>query len=326
MKRINLITKDNNTGLSRDTAIVAGVLRQAGFRVTVDAVGKPTLAHKWQRVTAPLRQAASYALTGSPPYDINLFLEDVVPSRLSYASVNCLIPNQEYFRDEWRPYLAKFDCILCKTKFAQGIFDALGCKTEYISFTSFDRFNEKPTKNYDIFFHLAGGSFQKGTKTIIDIWVRHPEWPRLTVISHRQTARCVSSPNIEYIYEFLDDAVLCEYQNSHGIHLCPSEAEGYGHSIGEAMSCKAVTITTNAPPMNELVAPGRGILVDYRRTEVQQLGINYYVDERDIEQKVNEVMGMDGASKKQLGENAQDWYQQNDQFFRRRIVEVIGDM
>jgi glycosyltransferase involved in cell wall biosynthesis len=325
MKHINIITVDNRSGLSRSTAILARVLRDAGFQVTVYPLGQPTLGHKLQRVTTYLHRAASYTLTGKPPYDINIFIEYVIPSWFSYARVNCLIPHQEWFRDEWRPYLTQFDYVLCLTKFAQSIFDQLGCKTEFISFTSIDRFDEKHTKNYDVFFHLAS-SLQKGTNTIIDVWQRHPEWPRLTIKENRKNASPVVASNIEYITKYLDEAVLCEYQNSHGIHLCPSEAEGFGHCIVEAMSCKAVTITTNAPPMNELIATNRGILADYGTTKVQRLGINYYVDHQSLEQKVNEILGMDYASKKQLGENARDWYQENDQFFRRKIVEVIGDM
>ncbi|HBB31914.1 MAG TPA: group 1 glycosyl transferase [Cyanobacteria bacterium UBA8803] len=325
MKHINIITVDNNSGLSKDAAIVASVLRNAGFRVTVYPVGKPTLGHKLQRLGTCLHRAASYACTARPPYAINLFIENIIPSWFSYARINCLIPNQEWFREESRPYLTEIDYILCKTKFAQDIFEKLGCITEFISFTSTDRFQENHAKNYDAFFHMAS-SLQKGSNTLIDIWQRHPEWPCLTIKQTRKGIVQVAAPNIEYITNYLDDEALGQYQNYYGIHLCPSEAEGFGHNIGEAMSCQAVALTTNAPPMNELIAPNRGILADYGKTKVQRLGINYYVDPQDLEQKVNQVLGMAYAEKKQLGENARDWYQQNDQFFRRRLVEVIRDI
>lgn len=326
MKRVNIITQDNNSGLSRDAAILTRILTEAGFQVTVYPLGKPTIAHKFQRIATYLHQAASYTFTANPPYDINLFLETVVPSWFSYARINCLIPNQEWFRPEWLPNLPPFDYILCKTKFAQRIFDELRCRTEFISFTSIDQFNDQYPKNYDRFFHIPGSSVQKGTKTIIKLWQRHPEWPSLTIRQNPKKGSPAIAPNIDYITEYLDDEVLREYQNAHGIHLCPSEAEGFGHYIGEAMSCKAVTITTNAPPMNELIAPERGLLADYNRTQVQGLGINYYVDSEALEQKIDEVLGMDWATKKQLGEKARDWYEQNDQFFRRRIVEVLKEM
>ena len=334
MKRINIITTGSKSGLGRDVQILATILKQAGFSVTVYILGERTLAHKIQRITTYVNRFASYTLKSKPPYDINLFLEYVEPSWFPYARVNCLIPNQEWFREDWYPYLEQFDYILCKTKFAQNIFGKLGCKTEFISFTSIDCFNEKYPKDYDAFIHLAS-SWQKGTKTILEVWQRHPEWPRLTIkqkknpsakIASSNPSSAIAASNIEYITKYLDDEVLCQYQNSHGIHLCPSEAEGFGHYIVEAMSCKAVTLTTNAPPMNQVITPNRGILVDYHSSKNQRLGINYYVDPQSLEQKINEILGMDYNSKKELGENARDWYQENDRFFRHQLIEVLGNL
>lgn len=324
MKRVNIILVDNKFGLSRDASILREVLQKANFKVTVFEVGKPTLDHKIQRLSTYVNRFASELINKNPPYDINLFLEYVIPAWFPYAHLNCLIPNQEWLRDDWRPFLNQFDYILCKTKFAQAIFDKLGCKTEFIGFTSLDRFNPQSSKNYDKFFHLAGKSAQKGTDIIINLWRRHPEWPPLTIRRNWQEPDSMSTTNIEYITHYLDDKILRDYQNSHGIHLCPSEAEGFGHLIAEAMSCRSVTITTNAPPMNELIAPDRGILVDYCLTSVQCLGINYHVDTQALEQKVNEVLGMDYLTKKSLGDKARDWYHQNDNLFRRRLVDILN--
>ncbi|MDJ0691250.1 MAG: glycosyltransferase [Xenococcaceae cyanobacterium MO_188.B32] len=326
MKKVNIITANSVTGLSRDAKILAHILRDAGFPVTIYEEGKPTFSHKLQRISTYLQKLGSYTLKSQPPYDINLFLQGISPGWLSYASVNCLIPNQEWFNDESLPYLSQCDYILCKTKYAQDIFDKLGCKTELISFTSVDRLRKKEPKNFARFFHLAGGNLQKGTNTIVSLWQRHPEWPTLTIIQSPKKAKRIDVPNIEHIVEYVDDEVLAKYQNSYGVHLCPSEAEGFGHYIGEAMSCQAVTITTDAPPMNELISSSRGILVNYHRTEKQKLGINYYVDPQALEQKINEVLTMDEDTKKVLGENAREWYLENDRFFRKRIVELIKDM
>ena len=324
MKRINIIVVNRGFGLNKSVSILAQVLINAGFQVSVFEVGKRTLEHKIQRITTYLEKFVSNAFGRKPPYDINIFLEDVIPSWFSFARINCLIPHQEWFRDEAHQYLPQFDYILCLTKFAKNIFDNLGCKTQFISFTTFDQFNKEYSKNYNQFFHLAGSnSVQKGTKTIIDTWLRHPEWPTLTIRQNKKNFH-VPASNIRYITEFLEDRVLSEYQNTYGIHLCPSEAEGFGHYIVEAMSCQALTITTNAPPMNELVTPERGILVDYSHSKPQRLGINYYVDSQSLEQKIDQVLGMNYAQKKQLGENARIWYLDNDKFFRQSIVEVIA--
>ena len=78
--------------------------------------------------------------------------------------------------------------------------------------------------------------------------------------------------NINYFAKYVDDDELRLVQNRHGVHLCPSEAEGFGHTLVEAMSCGAVVITTDGPPMNEMVTPDRGALVRYGRTGRQRPG------------------------------------------------------
>jgi hypothetical protein len=59
-------------------------------------------------------------------------------------------------------------------------------------------------------------------------------------------------------------------------------------------------------------------------TSVQCLGINYHVDPQALEQKVNEVLGMDYLTKKSLGDKARHWYHQNDNLFRRRLVDILN--
>ena len=78
--------------------------------------------------------------------------------------------------------------------------------------------------------------------------------------------------------------------------------------------------------MNEIILPERGILVDYNDSKVQRLGVNYYVDPGDLERKIEEVLAMDLRSKKLLGENARAWYEDNDRFFKRQIVEVLRNI
>lgn len=336
--KVNILVRNSGLGLNRDAAIVAEVLQDAGFQVRVNSLHnklfqKPyfqtfikLLSNKSLKLQHEVYQAFSQTILGKPIYDINLFLEFVVPQWFPYARVNCLIPNQEWFLDSWLPHLKNVDKILCKTKYAEEIFQNLGCQTEFISFTSLDRLNKTSAKPYDTFLHLAGKSLQKGTQKIIDLWLRHPEWPLLKIINNRPKSPVVAADNIEYITKYIDDRLLREYQNYHNIHLCPSEAEGFGHYIGEAASCQAVIVTTNAPPMNELILPERGILVDYHDRQVQRLGDNYYVDAGDLERKIEEVLAMDLRSKKQLGENARAWYEDNDRFFKRQIVEVLRNI
>lgn len=345
MKKINLIRWNNGVGLRRSSTIVADTLRKAGFQVEINGVyNLPLLPYNFKGLRRVKRYVHTKYLTAKhwlglqllqnahllPIYDINIFHEQVDPMWFPFAHINCFIPNQEWFFEHWRPYLQKFDLILCKTEYAQKIFADLGCKTEFISFTSSDRWEISLEKDDNTYFHLAGKSTQKGTNQLVEVWKNHPDWHNLTIVQHPTNKQNITAKdipkNINYISDYLDDNFLRKYQNSYGIHLCPSEAEGFGHYIVEAMSCKSLILTTNAPPMNELITESRGILVDYYRTKPQGVGLNYYVDPSDLERKIDYTMGMNSISKKILGENARDWYLENDRFFQQKLVEVIRNL
>src|SRR5690606_13048298 len=136
----------------------------------------------------------------------------------------------------------------------------------YIGFTSVDRALPDASPDFGRFLHVAGASTLKGTDTLLEVWSAHPEWPALTVVQRdRRTIRAPA--NVQILDGYLPDAELRELQNACGVHLCPSMGEGWGHYIVEAMSCGAVVVATDGPPMNELVQPGRGVLVPYSRVE-----------------------------------------------------------
>ena len=85
------------------------------------------------------------------------------------------------------------------TRHAEAYFSGLGCRTEFISFTSFDRFDSDCVRKPHSFFHLAGQSPLKGTSVIVNLWLKHPEWPRLTIVQHPDHAQPIEAENIRYI-------------------------------------------------------------------------------------------------------------------------------
>jgi glycosyltransferase involved in cell wall biosynthesis len=328
------------------------VLREAGFDVSARKVGESKLHYRLHRLgkrlspkwLAAWRRFASAASRLHPnyfglqhrlaravrsrsvrcaPYDVNLFLDIITPKWFPYARVNCLIPNHEWFRPYWCPFLRHFDWVLCKTRVATRVFRDLGANTEYISFTSEDRLDRTQPKDHDAFLHISS-SFQKGTDAVMDVWLRHPEWPRLKLIHNPRYARPLSAENIDYVDRYVNDDELLRLQNSHGIHLCPSEIEGFGHSIVEAMSCRSVTVTTDGPPMNELISPERGLLVAHQAAYRWFLGARYPVDSAALERRILEVMGMSHSAKRRLAENAREWFCRNDRFFRSKLAELVA--
>lgn len=320
--KVNIICRDSNFGLSRCQRILKSVAKRAGHTVTLakaerDRTIRQYLYNLYLSAIRKLHQPSK------PDYDINIFIEDLEPSWFSKARKNYLIPNQEWFRCRWLPYLLGVDRVLAKTRWAQAIFATLGCPTDFISFTSEDRFDPSQPKDYRRFFHLAGNSPYKGTDTLLKLWQQHPEWPQLVVVQSAKQAKLLSAPNICHHVGHIDDHQLRAEQNRCGVHLCLSETEGFGHYMVEAMSCQALVVTTDAAPMNELIAPGRGLLVAAATRQRQGLDQRHFVDVNALENCIHTLIAMDDAQKKALGIHAREWYLANQRRFEARFQSAL---
>ncbi|HET8764340.1 MAG TPA: glycosyltransferase [Rhodanobacter sp.] len=316
--RIQILARDNGAGLSRDLALLADALAETGADV--------------QRTPLPHRGRLAAWLTrlrlagASPLYDWNLMLERVRPEFRNAATRNVLVPNPEYFRAQDRAALAAIDQVWVKTRHAQRLFAALGKPVRYIGFTSPDR-RDLSVPRTPTFFHGPGRSANKGTTALIALWARHPEWPLLTVAWRRKHVEPGAlSANVRVIREHLDDAAYRALQNAHRFHLCPSQTEGFGHYLVEAMSCGAVVVTLDAEPMNELVTPARGVLVPARPAGTQDLATLYGFDDADMERAIARCVAMPADEAKALGAAARAWYEAGQEAFPRRLRAAFEDV
>ena len=324
MRTVNLIAWDNGFGLTRNLNLLRDALATAGHAVSVTAIRRGKL-HKF---LSPLRARARVrfrrALGRDPrDYDVNLMLERIRPEIFPLAHHNVLLPHPEWFDPRDREPLAKIDRVFALTHHAIPIFESLGKRTEYVGFTSEDRIDRAVPRERK-FFHLAGRSPNKGTEPLLALWRKHPEWPQLTVVQNPRAAKPgAPALNIRHLIDYLDDAQLKRLQNAHRIHLCPSETEGFGHYLVEAMGIGAVTITVDAPPMNEMITAERGFRVGFSRTGTQNLATTYFFDEAAMTSTIERAMALDEAQLVQLGSSARTWFEENDRAFRRRISEAV---
>jgi hypothetical protein len=317
---INILTPSHGIGLRRSTRLLASVLRDSGCRVTVTVFH----ADLGARVGRAIRKAGS-TLLRRPLYDVNIFVESAAASWFPLARVNCLVPNPEWADDEVVESLPGFDWVLCKTRHAEEIFSKLGCRTRYIGFTSFDRLDPTVSRDYGRFLHVAGRSHMKGSDVLIRTWLQHPEWPLLTVLWHADGVQPTYASNLRWIPRWIDETSLLTLQNSHAVHFCPSIVEGFGHSIVEAMSVRAVVVTTDGPPMNTLVNTERGILVSSVMTRPLRLGTCYDVDEASIEQAIRQILSLTMSERRRMGEEARLWFVENDLMFRGQLFNLLRE-
>lgn len=313
MPHINIIARTNGVGLDQDVDLIHSALTAAGMQVTVSHCRGISAWKRW--------------LPQSPQYDANLFLERVFPRWFGSAHKNFLIPNQERYPKRHIPLLKKIHTVLCKSRHAEEIFEKLA-ETRFIGFTSEDRSAQAFEMDYQSYFHLAGRSTLKGTRTLLAVWKRHPDWPTLTIIQSADNAPESSEipANVKLITDYVTSEELAKHLNTHGVHLCPSLSEGWGHYIVEAMSCKAVVVTTDAPPMNELVTTEHGILIPTFQSEPRHLGTNFYVDADALDSQLTALIHADRASKKLLGDRARSWFETNDQQFRKNFPATLTEL
>lgn len=324
MIRVNLIARDNGFGLSRNLKLLHDALAESGFEVTISGIRRGAL----RKALHPLKLRARTLARrlggrGAQRWDVNLMLERVRPEYLPTARCNVLMPHPEWFDERDRAWLPRLDRAFVLTHHAQPIFEALDLRTDYTGFTSEDRLDAAVPRER-AFFHLAGRSSNKGTDTLLATWRKHPEWPRLTVLQSPRVARSiVNAPNIAHHADYIPDAELKRLQNAHRFHLCPSETEGFGHYLVEAMGVGAVTVTLDAPPMNEMVTPERGALIPYSRTGRQSLATTYFYDGAALETLIERLLATPDPELERLGTAARAWFEDNDRAFRARIAEAV---
>jgi glycosyltransferase involved in cell wall biosynthesis len=303
---LRIVARTNGFGMDRDVEILLKAF--SAWRET------PTFAR--YRSINPLRRFYGRR----DERETIVFLERVTARWLRHAGRYVLIPNQERYARRLVPLLRHMDHVFCKSHHAREIFAAFHPSVHHLGFTSVDRRIEDATPDYDRFLHLAGGSSLKGTATLLELWRRHPEWPLLTVVQRGSPAGQTPLPaNIEIMDGYLPDAELRSLQNRCGVHLCPSQSEGWGHYIVEAMSCLAVVLVTDAPPMNELVTAGRGVTVPYHRSEPRKLGTSFFVDPLRLEAAIADLVSRPATEKAALGLAAREWYRANDRSFHENL-------
>ena len=315
MSAIDLLT-EGSPGLLTDARVIAAALGHAGFETRLQRARHRNLD---LRVPGLLRR-----LRREPKAAAAIHFERIWTGWLDLAEKNLFLPNQEWCGPEEVARFGRMDAVLCKTRFSEQIFRSRGLRAEYIGFSSDDRFDPGVGKDYSQFIHVAGRSIQKGTDAVVQVWSAHPEWPVLNIVTSRPKPAWGRPANVRVHGREMSADELRGLQNRCGVHLCPSEAEGFGHYICEALGVGAVVITTDAPPMHELVTPERGLLAAYKTSAPQALGVNYYVDPVALEAAVARALAMSAAEREATSRAAREWYVANRRAFETRLPQVLG--
>ena len=332
-----LITYENQKGIRRDIEILTACIARLGFPVeTRTRPHRPTLIDE----IATSGTAARLKLSGVPfwatnrlqaavrwrtprPRPVKIFLETLPLPELLDGAIKIFVPNPEWLmpQDEWK--LGLIDVIACKSNDAVETFARRDLPVYYLGFTSEDRFSPTSTPDRREYLHIASGGYQKGTAEIIETWRRHPEWPHLTILAGKSPIVVEGAHNLTVIREWCSDEDLRRHMQRCGVHVCCSNSEGFGHTIVEAMSCGALVITTDFPPMNELIDESRGVLVRTRSSKPMRYGRFAQLDRTDIERAVSQSITMEENDYQTRCHAARAWFLQERAAFEARLAELV---
>jgi hypothetical protein len=303
-KKVIIFALFNGVGIDRDAFLIKNLLQSQGFQVTTADVFKNE---------------------NHEPHDVSIFLERFSDKKLDISPANILIPNPEWFEPGWVPALRCFVSIFTKTNHSDQVFKKLGCNTDFISFTSLDRYDASIKKDWNRYLHIAGKSIQKQTDVVWETWEKNPGFPNLTIVQNPKFYK--KRPllrNVSYIYDSLPDSVLKTMQNAYGYHVCPSLTEGFGHYIMEALSCKSFVLTTDAEPMSDLVTKERGMLISSYKQERMRFSIAYHINSKALEESVIKTFVINDSDRNLACEKARDFFNENENIFSSAFINSIN--
>jgi hypothetical protein len=287
MKRVCIVSRNFGYGLEQDVRILRKTLSTIpGVATSQYFIPGWNLEHKGWRTFS--------AITGQDVYDLVIFCE-TIGVRFAKSARTVFIPNPEFLEKESAEQAREADEVWLKTRGALDLLSGLNDRMVFTGFCSADIGWSPPARRRREFLHVRGKSWLKGTDALVEAWQAHPEWPRLTIVARGYTPTVrVLPPNVRLLGELPRGEVL-RLMRQTMFHLCPSEAEGYGHCIAESLSTGAIVATTDAPPMNEFGISPR-FLLGYSHTERKDRGIRYFVTRGAIETACESMLGLDSAA------------------------------
>jgi glycosyltransferase involved in cell wall biosynthesis len=344
---VEIIYTLSGRGLTKDADLLKDSIRSLGHEVSVKALPPQSLlirklSGKWGRAKKRFPSTHAVELTNSLQRmlrrlfrvrtrnaDLVIHLENIHRHYINPQRPNWLIPNQEWFRSERSHYLINIEAVLCKTQVAERRFRKLHGKVEFLGFSTPGARRaltaQLHLKQPGTYLHVAGSSLSKGTSAVIGAWERHPEWPTLTIVANSPLVERALPANIT-LKKNLSAGDMRELWRSAAVAVIPSEVEGYGQVLGEAMLAGAVVVTTNAPPMNELVTTSRGYLVPWSENRPWRLGTRYKVTAESLELCLLKVFSESNETINAKALEAQQWAVDNHQAFEKRLEQLIASV
>lgn len=270
--------------------------------------------------------------------DVHIYISNTSEHLLKWAKVKMFMINHELFmqKDKDVHILKNIDIVLARNnigfEWATNVKDKYNLRYEVklIKFTS-----NIPTidieKNWNMILHTAGEHHWKQTDAIMKAWTTYDDLPTIIITCTDQCYRNIQKlvpsklPKNVILYKSLipkDEFV--KLKNRIGIHLCPSIVEGFGHYINEARKVKSLVITSNLPPMNELIDSLSGVLIDCTDVGKKKNGADLcFISSENIYNAVMRTINIDINNRKKMINIAHENFLNDYDFFENAIRELF---
>ena len=322
MTSIQIVAPDYS-GMARDVDVIRDALEETPHEVVWSVPSELSVLQKLVRKSGILDARRHQ-------FRLNILIQVPFKWMIQDAATNCLIPNPEWLSDMDIDQLRHVSEVWCKTKSAVEVFSDLGCKTRLIGFSGRDFHDPLASscpERFDRCLHVSGPNAWQGTQVLLDTWLMHPEWPHLTIVCRVPIRRPATLPaNVTFEDRFVPEGELRGLLNNCGVNIQPTEMEGYGHSLAEAMSAKAVVLVTNGAPMNERVDAGRVVFIKPARKQPHYRGQRHFVTPSSIEVAMRAVSGMSVAERFEMGDAARHTFLAERAVLPGRLRDAVAAM
>lgn len=319
--RVNIIGNHNkHTGVSQDTHVLHGMIAHV--------LGKET----------EIRHVPHY-YPQCPQAEVNVFIEVITPSLLTYAAKNIWIPNHEWTRQTWQPYASMVDEVWVKTHEGEKIFrETWGLENvRYIGWTSIDKVQPEK-KNYSKAIVPTGKNMWRNPKPIIQAYMRifqqdpsgYRNLPELHIVYSPKQVRIPPLPEylsdkIKLHAELLPEAEYDALLQECGLCICMSAAEGFGHAINEAMSTGSVLMLSPIDAFRELTDNAIWVSNSKVTPHPECLGNLEDVDVSSLVESLHMYNAAHIVWRQSMGNFARAEYEKRHAAFVARMEDVLAD-
>lgn len=298
--RLNLLSRETRHGLTRDVELLRDVFEGAG--------------HSCAFVEWPRR---------AEPADVNVHVELLSIANMGAARWNVAIPNPERMRPAWLKLLRDFDAVWSKCVHTDTIVQSLGAPSTLTGFVARD-LRDRSVRKARFALHVRGGSPTRGTDRVLEAWSAFGrDLPELVIVSADPIK--APSPHVRVFAGRCSEMHLRWLMNAARFYVCPSSAEGWGHTIPEALSTGAVVVTTDASPMREHVRSDFAALLPAARNDSGPF-VKHDVAATEIASQVLRFAAMSDSKLDYLGDEARAFTLERTRAGRRAILDALEEM